>query len=111
MAGKFVIKRSGKDQDGFIFNLHASNGQVVLTSERYEARASALNGIESVKTNAADPARFELRQGSSEPYFVLKAANGQVIGMGEHYSSDSAAREGMAAVARAAEGATTDDQS
>ena len=110
MAGKFVIKRSGKDQDGFIFNLHASNGQVVLTSERYEAKASALNGIESVKTNAADPARFELRQGSREPYFVLKAANGQVIGMGEHYSSDSAAREGMAAVTRAAEGAATDDQ-
>ncbi|WP_161882769.1 YegP family protein [Deinococcus alpinitundrae] len=111
MAGKFVIKRSGKDQDGFIFNLHAGNGQVVLTSERYESRASALNGIESVKTNAANPARFELRQGSQEPYFVLKAANGQVIGMGEHYSSDSAAREGMAAVARAAEGTTTDDQS
>ncbi|GAA3996798.1 YegP family protein [Deinococcus rubellus] len=111
MAGKFVIKRSGKDQDGFMFNLHASNGQVVLTSERYEAKASALNGIESVKTNAPDPARFELRQGSKEPYFVLKAGNGQVIGMGEHYSSDSAAREGMAAVTRAAEGAATDDQS
>ncbi len=110
MAGKFVLKRSGKDQDGFMFTLLAGNGQVVLTSERYEAKASALNGIESVKTNAANAQRFELRQGSKEPYFVLKAGNGQVIGMGEHYSSDSAAQEGMAAVARAAEGAETDDQ-
>jgi uncharacterized protein len=108
MAGKFVLKRSGTD--GFMFNLHAGNGQVVLTSERYEARASALNGIESVKTNAANPERFELRQGSKEPYFVLKAGNGQVIGMGEHYSSEAAAREGMAAVARAASDAPTDDQ-
>ena len=55
MAGKFVLKRSGKDQDGFMFTLLAGNGQVVLTSERYEAKASALNGIESVKTNAANP--------------------------------------------------------
>ncbi|WP_425146839.1 YegP family protein [Deinococcus sp.] len=108
MAGKFVLKRSGGD--GYMFTLQAANGQVVLTSEHYEARASALNGIESVKTNAADQGRFELRQGSQEPYFVLKAANGQVIGLGEHYSSEAAARAGMEAVARAAEGAPTDDQ-
>jgi uncharacterized protein len=30
----------------------ASNGQVIATSEAYESKASALNGIESVKTNA-----------------------------------------------------------
>ena len=110
MAGKFVLKRSGKDSDGFVFNLYASNGQVVLTSERYESKASAVNGMESVKTNAANSARFELRQGSKEPYFVLKAGNGQVIGMSEHYSSDSAAQAGMDAVTRAAEGAAVDDQ-
>lgn len=110
MTGKFVLKRSGAASDGFMFNLQAANGQVVLTSERYEAKASALGGIESVKTNAPHPERFELLQGSKEPYFVLKATNGQVIGVSEHYSSDSAAQEGMAAVARAADGAETDDQ-
>ena len=36
------------------FNLVASNGQVIATSETYERKASALNGIESVKKNAPD---------------------------------------------------------
>jgi hypothetical protein len=30
----------------------ASNGQVIATSESYERKQSALNGIESVKNNA-----------------------------------------------------------
>jgi uncharacterized protein len=34
------------------FNLVAGNGQVIATSEAYERKDSALNGIESVKTNA-----------------------------------------------------------
>ena len=36
----------------FHFNLVASNGQVIATSEAYERKQSALNGIESVKNNA-----------------------------------------------------------
>ena len=35
----------------------ASNGQVIATGEAYETKASALNGIESVKKNSygSDP--------------------------------------------------------
>lgn len=36
------------------FNLKASNGQIIGTSEMYESEASRDNGIESVKTNAPD---------------------------------------------------------
>jgi uncharacterized protein YegP (UPF0339 family) len=36
----------------FRFNLVATNGQVIATSEAYESKASAINGIESVKRNA-----------------------------------------------------------
>jgi uncharacterized protein YegP (UPF0339 family) len=36
----------------FRFNLVAPNGQVIATSEAYESKASAINGIESVKGNA-----------------------------------------------------------
>jgi uncharacterized protein YegP (UPF0339 family) len=52
MAGKFVVKKgkSGK----FHFNLVASNGQVIATSETYETKTSALNGIESVRKNAPE---------------------------------------------------------
>ena len=40
----------------FRFRLKATNGQVIATSEGYKAMASCLNGIESVKKNAADAA-------------------------------------------------------
>lgn len=36
------------------FRLKATNGQVIAVSEGYKAEASCLNGIESVKKNAAD---------------------------------------------------------
>ena len=38
----------------FRFRLKATNGQVIATSEGYKAHASCLNGVESVKKNAAD---------------------------------------------------------
>ncbi|MFT4136873.1 YegP family protein [Microbacterium sp.] len=50
MAGKFEL---WVDKGGdWRFNLKAANGQVIATSQGYSAKASALNGIESVKTNA-----------------------------------------------------------
>lgn len=36
------------------FRLKATNGQVIATGEGYKAKASCLNGVESVKKNAAD---------------------------------------------------------
>ncbi|MBQ2803912.1 MAG: YegP family protein [Lachnospiraceae bacterium] len=36
------------------FRLTATNGQIIATSEGYKAKASCLNGIESVKKNAPD---------------------------------------------------------
>ncbi|HWL76743.1 YegP family protein [Microbacterium sp.] len=52
MAGKFDlwIDKGGQ----YRFNLKASNGQVIATSEGYSSKASALNGIESVRKNAPD---------------------------------------------------------
>lgn len=38
----------------YYFNLKASNGQIIGTSEMYENTASRDNGIESVKKNAPD---------------------------------------------------------
>ena len=38
----------------FYFNLKASNGQVIGTSEMYTSTAGRDNGIESVKTNAVN---------------------------------------------------------
>jgi uncharacterized protein YegP (UPF0339 family) len=52
VAGKFVLKKGSSGK--YHFNLVAANGQVVATSETYERKQSALNGIESVKNNAPD---------------------------------------------------------
>jgi uncharacterized protein len=54
MSGKFVLKRG--ERGGFHFNLLAGNGQVIASSQHYESKASALNGIKSVQTNAPDAA-------------------------------------------------------
>ncbi len=104
MAGKFVLKPSG---DQFMFNLLAGNHQIVLTSERYTTKTAALNGIESVKKNAADDNRFDFSDDGLR--FSLKAGNGQVIGISETYSSAAAAKAGAEAVQRAAEGAETEE--
>jgi uncharacterized protein len=45
MAAKFVLKQGSTGK--YHFNLVAPNGQVIATSESYESRTSALNGIES----------------------------------------------------------------
>ncbi len=50
MAAKFVLKKGSSGQ--YHFNLLAANGQIIATSETYERKQSALNGIESVKTSA-----------------------------------------------------------
>ena len=52
MAGKFVVKKGSTGK--FRFNLVATNGQVVATSEAYESKASAMTGIRAVKSLAAD---------------------------------------------------------
>ena len=44
-----------KDKSGeFRFRLKARNGEIIATSEGYKAKASCLNGIESVKKNVVD---------------------------------------------------------
>jgi hypothetical protein len=50
MAGKFEL---WTDKGGdWRFNLKASNGQVIATSQGYASKASAINGIDSVRSNA-----------------------------------------------------------
>ena len=110
MAGKFEVfmDKSGE----FRFRLKAGNGETVLTSEGYTVKASAMKGVESVKANAGDPARFESSETASGKYrFNLRAKNNQVIGTSESYNSASSRDNGIAAVGRAADGAKVVDLS
>ena len=55
MAGKFVLKKGSSGK--YYFNLLARNGQLIATSETYERKEYALNGIGSVKDNAPGGSR------------------------------------------------------
>lgn len=108
MAGKFEIKTSANGK--VHFNLKAGNGQIILSSEMYETKAAAENGIDSVRRNAADDARYERKVSSNgKPYFNLKASNGQVIGRSEMYESESAMENGIRSVKENAPDASTAD--
>ncbi|MBS1508845.1 MAG: YegP family protein [Bacteroidetes bacterium] len=103
--GKFVI--STRSNGEFQFNLKADNGEVILTSEGYTTRAACDNGIESVRKNATDDARYDRKRSTNQKhYFNLKATNGQVIGTSEMYESSSAMETGIASVKKNAPGAT-----
>lgn len=94
---KFEVK-TGKDGQ-FYFNLTAKNGQVVLSSEGYKAKAGCVNGIESVKKNSQDENRFERKVAKDgQAYFVLKAGNGETIGRSEMYKSKASMENGIASV-------------
>lgn len=44
-----------KDKGGeFRFRLKARNGEIILSGEGYKAKASCLNGIDSIRRNAPD---------------------------------------------------------
>ena len=95
--GKFVIttRKNGE----FQFNLKATNGQVILTSEGYKTKASCLNGVESVKKNCKEEKRFDTKVASNgKPYFNLMAANGQVIGSSQMYANQVNMKNGIASV-------------
>jgi uncharacterized protein YegP (UPF0339 family) len=95
--GKFEIttRKNGEYQ----FNLKATNGQVILTSEGYKTKASCLNGVESVKKNSQDEKRFNKKVASNgKPFFNLLATNGQIIGLSQMYANETNMNNGIASV-------------
>ncbi|HOL37339.1 MAG TPA: YegP family protein [Rubrivivax sp.] len=98
MAPWFELTKSSDGQ--FRFSLK-TDAATLLSSEGYTAKASAHNGIASVKTNAAQDAHYERKTASDgRPYFNLKAANTQIIGTSPMYA-DVAARDAAIAVVQA----------
>ena len=108
MAAKFEIKKAKNGQ--FMFNLKASNGEIILTSEMYKKKGSCKKGIKSVRVNARVHEHFKtLTAKNGEPYFVLRAGNNQVIGKSEMYSSTRSLENGIRSVKQNAPGAVVVD--
>lgn len=97
MASWFELSKSSNDQ--FRFVLKAGNGEIILTSELYTTRASAENGIASVRTNSPLDERYEKKTATNGKFhFNLKAGNHQVIGTSQLYASEASRDKGIASV-------------
>lgn len=97
MAAKFEIQKASNGQ--FFFRLKAENGEIILSSEQYTAKANAQSGIDSVKANASLADRYERKtSSSSQNYYILKAANGETLGTSEMYSSAAGMEKGLESV-------------
>jgi uncharacterized protein YegP (UPF0339 family) len=108
MTAKFEIFKGTNSQ--FYFRLKSGNGEQILASEGYLAKASCLNGVQSVKTHAPYDANYRrLTSSDSKDYFTLNATNGQVIGVSQMYSSKQGRDNGIAAVKRDAPSAPVSD--
>jgi uncharacterized protein YegP (UPF0339 family) len=105
---KFVITKRKNGE--FQFSLKADNGETILSSEGYYAKAACLNGIESVKKNGIDDSNYSRNTSTNEKYyFNLKANNGQIIGTSEMYVSPTARDQGIDAVKRSVLNITIED--
>ena len=108
---KFVIRTVSS---GVKFDLKATNGQVIATSEVYTTKAACLNGVESVKKNApianvenqteegfevvTNP-KFEMYADKAGEFrFRLKARNGEIIAVSEGYTTKAACENGIESV-------------
>lgn len=105
---KFVIC-SGKDEQ-FYFQLTARNGQTILTGQGYSSKSGCKNGIESVKSHAAEEAQFnQLQASNGEFYFTLVAKNNEIIGRSETYKSKQGRDNSIKSVMENAPGAPVED--
>ena len=105
---KFQIFCSKDDQ--YYFRLLAENGEIILASEGYTAKASCENGIRAVKESAVNQANFQHKMTKNgRPYFVLVATNHEIVGVSETYNSEQNRDIGIASVMANAPTAPVED--
>ncbi|QQT26775.1 YegP family protein [Sphingobacterium spiritivorum] len=108
--GKFIL--TTRTNGEYQFNLEATNGQVILTSEGYKTKASCQNGIASVKTNAPLDNRYDRKEAKNgKYYFNLKAGNGEIIGTSQMYANNAGRDNGIESVKTNAPAAEIIDES
>jgi uncharacterized protein YegP (UPF0339 family) len=95
--GMYRVRKSVNRQ--YYFNLHADNGEKILTSEMYTTKGAAFGGISSCKVNSPHDARYSRFDAvNGQLYFTLKAENGEPIGKSETYTTRAARETGIASV-------------
>ena len=91
-GAQFALTREGS---AWRFELKSDDGEPVLKSQDYSRRRDSITGIESVRTNGKNAARFELLENPTR--FILKAANGvEIAESAESFGSEA---DALAAIA------------
>ena len=109
--GKYIVKKTAS---GIKFDLKATNGEVIATSEVYTTKSACMGGIESVRKNAPIAGvedqtvegyatlkhpKFEIYQDKAgELRFRLKARNDEIIATSEGYKSMKSCVNGVESV-------------
>jgi uncharacterized protein YegP (UPF0339 family) len=107
---KALLKKSNA-QEPYSFVFVDSGGNALVRSENYKARDSALKGIESVKKNCENDARYESKQAKNgKHFFNLKAANGQIVATSGMFASESERDNAIAALKKEAAKAQVEEQ-
>ena len=83
----------------FRFNIFASNGQIVLSSEQYTTEAAAWNGVFAAQDAATAASSFAILQATDGRfYFTLTASNDEIVGTSQMYTTKESAESGVASV-------------
>ena len=98
LPGSFDLWQSS---DGWHFHLVAGNKRILLTSEAYASRTSALNGVLSVINNGVDPSMYQVLPAAHGYLLHLVAGNNEVIGFTQTYSTKSSATRAIGSCVRA----------
>ena len=100
--GKWIISTTGNEEIGvmYYFELLASNGEKLLTSEEYSTYEGAYNAVETHKANIAK-GNFRISITKRGDYlFKLLGGNGQLLCLGEHYKTRSRCESAVESVKR-----------
>ena len=108
--GKFVVKQT---KTGVKFDLKATNGEIIASSEVYTTERACLKGIQSVINNCVGEIedqtvenfavlkhpKFEVYTDKAGEFrFRLKAKNGQIIATSEGYKKKPSCLNGIESV-------------
>ena len=100
MLGKWRIIVKG--ENAYIAALHASNGEVMLTSEIYSTEDGARSGVETIRRGTETGNFVIYRDKGGDYYFKLKSAGNRLLCVGEIYKTKDACEKAAESVKRIA---------
>lgn len=94
LSSIYEISTSKDGQYRFVFK--APNGEILLTSELFKAKTSALNTIESLKINSMNLENFDiLTTKNGKKYFNIKSKNHHILATSQFYNDMESLELGM----------------